>query len=368
MTKEELMRYANDPFWVRLRWIFFILFWGLWVAMLAGAIYIIVGAPKCAAPQPLAWYKQGPLVKIDNVDVADAQLKSLRNVGAKGVIYALPAADTYRVQTADVADRIKRLVESVAAANIQVVVDVTPNYVSNDDELFVNAVANETYRSAFVFKNSSALPTNWLAKAGESAWTKNDASGLYVLSQFGVDLYDLQLNSTLAKDRFKEVLLQLVKLGVKGVRLANAVHYIVNTDLKDEIQNTLATGAVHTEYNYWTHTQTTYQSGLGKLLGEFEHLVKNATAGTGFVSVTDHIVNPETLYVNGRLPVELPISGTLPRTLASAFTPQTTEQLSKELNQTFHQFLGASWLQWQYDTAKLSEGRFKKKSLTQTKM
>lgn len=55
MTKEELMKYANDPFWVRLRWIFFILFWALWVAMLVGAIWIIIGAPKCAAPTPLAW-------------------------------------------------------------------------------------------------------------------------------------------------------------------------------------------------------------------------------------------------------------------------------------------------------------------------
>lgn len=42
------MKYANDPFWIRLRWLLFILFWALWVAMLAGAIVIIVMAPKCA--------------------------------------------------------------------------------------------------------------------------------------------------------------------------------------------------------------------------------------------------------------------------------------------------------------------------------
>lgn len=55
MTKDELMKFANDPFWVRLRWIFFILFWALWIAMLAGAILIIVKAPKCAAPVALSW-------------------------------------------------------------------------------------------------------------------------------------------------------------------------------------------------------------------------------------------------------------------------------------------------------------------------
>jgi hypothetical protein len=59
LGKEELMKYANDPFWVRLRWFLFILFWVLWVAMLAGAIVIIVLAPKCAEKKshPEAYYE-----------------------------------------------------------------------------------------------------------------------------------------------------------------------------------------------------------------------------------------------------------------------------------------------------------------------
>lgn len=57
MTKEELMKYANDPFWQRLRWIFFILFWVLWAAMLAGAVWIILKAPKCSVAKPLSWYE-----------------------------------------------------------------------------------------------------------------------------------------------------------------------------------------------------------------------------------------------------------------------------------------------------------------------
>lgn len=55
MTKEELMKYATDPFWVRLRWIFFISFWLLWLGMLVGAIVIIIAAPKCAPPAPRTW-------------------------------------------------------------------------------------------------------------------------------------------------------------------------------------------------------------------------------------------------------------------------------------------------------------------------
>lgn len=51
------MKYANDPFWQRLRWIFFISFWLLWAAMLAGAVWIILKAPKCSVAKPLPWYE-----------------------------------------------------------------------------------------------------------------------------------------------------------------------------------------------------------------------------------------------------------------------------------------------------------------------
>lgn len=55
MSKEELMKYANDPFWVRLRWVLFVGFWLLWAAMLGGAVLIIVAAPKCVQPEPRSW-------------------------------------------------------------------------------------------------------------------------------------------------------------------------------------------------------------------------------------------------------------------------------------------------------------------------
>lgn len=56
MTKEELLKFAEDPFWIRMRWTLFILFWLLWAAMLLGAVLIILKAPKCSAPVALSWY------------------------------------------------------------------------------------------------------------------------------------------------------------------------------------------------------------------------------------------------------------------------------------------------------------------------
>merc|ERR1712121_474141 len=65
LTKEELMKYANDPFWVKLRWFLFVLFWIIWVAMLVASVVIIIYSPKCPSPEPKQWWQKSPLYKMD---------------------------------------------------------------------------------------------------------------------------------------------------------------------------------------------------------------------------------------------------------------------------------------------------------------
>merc|ERR1711971_1239318 len=62
-AKEELMQFANDPYWVKLRWVLFILFWIIWVAMLAASVVIIIYAPKCPSPEAKQWWQKGPVYK-----------------------------------------------------------------------------------------------------------------------------------------------------------------------------------------------------------------------------------------------------------------------------------------------------------------
>lgn len=61
MGKEELMKYANSPFWIRLRWLLFVSFWFSWFAMMFGALFIIFMTPKCFPPTKLEWYQKGPV-------------------------------------------------------------------------------------------------------------------------------------------------------------------------------------------------------------------------------------------------------------------------------------------------------------------
>lgn len=80
MGKEELMKFANDPFWIKLRWFLFIVFWLLWVAMLAGAIAIVVMAPKCVAPKPKEWWEKSVIVQLDPVETSTHDLKGVESL------------------------------------------------------------------------------------------------------------------------------------------------------------------------------------------------------------------------------------------------------------------------------------------------
>lgn len=80
MGKEELMEFANSPFWIKLRWFLFISFWVLWFAMLAGAIAIVIMAPKCAAPEPKNWWERSAIVQLDPVETSTHDLKGIESL------------------------------------------------------------------------------------------------------------------------------------------------------------------------------------------------------------------------------------------------------------------------------------------------
>jgi len=58
LTKEELMQFATDPFWRRVRIILMVMFVVIWVVMLAAAVAIIVIAPKCPPRPELDWWQK----------------------------------------------------------------------------------------------------------------------------------------------------------------------------------------------------------------------------------------------------------------------------------------------------------------------
>lgn len=300
-------------------------------------------------------FKEGPLVQLPPNKVDSQLLEKLKSIDAKGVIYKLPADKTYSIDEPKVESHIKELVESYKNTSIKVILDLTPNYVTTEDKLYKKALDDETYRSAFIWLDRARQPNNWLPKEGgeKSAW-KEVLPLKYVLSQFGANFIDLQLNDTIAKEKFKDVLRQLVRLGVKGFRLANAKHYIIDKNAQDEGQSNVA-NTVHTDYAFWTHTGTTFQPGLGQLLHEFWQVVHNETNGEGFLTVSENIERPDVFSIaDNTIGFDLPIVGVLPTILAQN-SSGVAKRFINEVENTARLIGKSTWLQWPYDKKALEE-------------
>lgn len=303
-------------------------------------------------------FKEGPLVHLPSeATIEPALIEKLKLVKAKGVIFQLPADKTYLVDTPEVQNYVKNLVNNFRNTTINVVFDLTPNFVTTEDELYRSALNETKYRGAFVWVEGAAEPTKWRSLDGGNAWKEVKAQN-WVLSQFGVNNIDLQLNNPIAKDKFKNVLQTLISLGVKGFRLANAKHYIIDSkDLKDETRSDTI-GAVHDDYNFWNHQQTTFQPGLGQLLEEFANTVRNYTNNEGFLAVSNDVERPEEFKNDdGHFGFDLPIHTNLPHTLTTS-GPGVAKQLYTQLSLAVNNLGVRTWGQWVYNGTvdKLSTG------------
>lgn len=293
-----------------------------------------------------------------DIKIVPPVIEKLQAIDAKGVIYNLPADKTYLLDQKEVQDYIKGVVDNFKNTTIKVIFDLTPNYVTTDNKLYTLAGTNETYRNAFVWKETARLPNNWLSKVPNlktngSAWQLATQANNYVLSQFGENNIDLQMNEPIVKDMLKDVLRKMVRMGVSGFRLANAKHYIIDKDTPNDASISDNRGAVHTEYRFWTHSGTTNRPGIGELLHEFWNVVNNETNGDGFLSVADYIESPE-VFKRNDLPefgFDLPILVNLTTTLQM---PNDSSSVAKKLyTQLSNAFKNSEkhsvWMQWPYE-------------------
>lgn len=300
-------------------------------------------------------FKEGPLVKLHPEIKVDAQLlEKLQSIETKGVIYQLPADKTYSVHTDEVRNHIKGLIENFKNTTVKVILDLTPNFVTTEDDLYKLAIANDTYRSAFIWLERTRFPNNWLTKEGNGSAWKEVKTQNYVLSQFGPNNIDLQLNDTFAKEKFKKVLHDLVELGVKGFRLANAKHYIIDKTAPDDGQSSLP-NKIHTDYDFWTHSGTTFQAGIGQLLNEFSQFVSNETNGEGFLSVSENIERPEVFKNNtNQIGFDLPMINVLSYKLNENGS-NVAEKLRLKLESAVNDLGQNVWIQWPYEKPALDK-------------
>ncbi|XP_023374251.1 4F2 cell-surface antigen heavy chain [Otolemur garnettii] len=149
LSKEELLKVAGSPGWVRTRWALLLLFWLGWLGMLAGAVVIIVQAPRCRELPVQQWWHMGALYRIGDLQAFQAS-ESGNLAGLKGHLDYLSTLKVkgfvlgpiHKNQKDDVAgtdllqidpslgskEDFDSLLQSAKKKSIHVILDLTPNY------------------------------------------------------------------------------------------------------------------------------------------------------------------------------------------------------------------------------------------------
>ncbi|XP_004874469.1 4F2 cell-surface antigen heavy chain [Heterocephalus glaber] len=163
LSKEELLAAAGGRGWARARAALLVLFWLGWLGMLAGAVAIIVRAPRCRPLPEQPWWHRGPLYYVGDAHafqggaghLADLRerLDYLSALKVKGLVLG----PIHKNRKDDLAGTDLQLIDSTLGSredfdslllaakkkSIHVVLDLTPNY-QGQNSWFLPTQVNDT--------------------------------------------------------------------------------------------------------------------------------------------------------------------------------------------------------------------------------
>ncbi|GIX67046.1 neutral and basic amino acid transport protein rBAT [Caerostris extrusa] len=285
MGKEELMKYANEPFWVRLRLFLFILFWLSWIGMLVGAVAIIIQAPRCPPAPTVQWYQKAAMYQVDIETFQDSDGNGVGDL--KGLISKL---DYLKDQHVD-ALMLSAFYKSDDGGILDhKEIDDKFGSLADFDELVKQLkekkypIGQDPYKDFYVWadppaEDESKPPNNWLNVDGESAWTYNDERQQYYLNTFGANQPDLNLRNELVKQELRDIIKLWMEKGVDGLNVVAASHLVEDESLRDEPIATIKETSKR-KYKDVNHIYTVDQPENLGLFAEWKHVIQNFTTVT----------------------------------------------------------------------------------------
>ncbi|EEC14357.1 amino acid transporter, putative, partial [Ixodes scapularis] len=251
LSKDELMKYANDPFWVRTRMALFVLFWLLWLAMLVGAIIIIVVTPRCASPPQLAWWQSSPVYNVEVTAFRDSnkdntgdfegltsKLDYIKSLGMTTLLLnsifptAPGSGGTTDFSTVDegllgTLHQFEALVNATKERDMHLVLEVLPGFTDATHPWFASSAKKENgFDDLYVWRDGAGVddskpPNDWTMADGQPAWSWNSDRSQFFLHRRGVTKPDLNLRSFQLRERFNEILRLWLDRGVSGFLVSN---------------------------------------------------------------------------------------------------------------------------------------------------
>lgn len=248
LTKEDLMKYANDPFWVRTRLILFVFFWVGWLAMLVAAIVIIVLAPRCPYKPDLKWYNTDVVYEITPRSFMDSdgdgngdlkgvqeQFPYLASIGMKtlwihslfdskfkdsgfGLINHTVINPTYGTE-ADIVAMVKQFKKD----GRHLIADFIPFYTHVDHQWFENS-RNKREKMDDYYIWADAKTFSSLPSEEKKMWYKDTVRNEYYLATMGESLPNLNLHNKEVRDELGDILRYWFARGVAGFHINDLEH------------------------------------------------------------------------------------------------------------------------------------------------
>ncbi|KAL4659976.1 4F2 cell-surface antigen heavy chain isoform X2 [Arapaima gigas] len=286
LSKEELLKVAGTPGWVRTRWALLILFWLGWIGMLTGAIIIIVQAPSCKPLPTLNWWNMGLLYQIGDVKAftdignlkgVEEKIDHLSQLKVKGLVLGpIHVADMDKPITlefeeissdAGTLDQFNNLIRTAHKKGISVVLDLTPNYLGRQ-AWFTNGTVTsvaERLKVALVF---------WLNQGVDGVKLSGIDRVAQLVPSLWTDIRAIVQNSTHEK---KRVLIGVTdkKNSVEVSNLLNStgVDLLLSGVLQPSKDSAMSCAhAVQQLYSSQTQTQLAWNVG-GRVEGHLASLV-----------------------------------------------------------------------------------------------
>ncbi|XP_061173609.1 amino acid transporter heavy chain SLC3A1-like [Saccostrea echinata] len=317
LGKEELMQYADDPFWKRVRLILLIVFWAGWIAMLVAAIVIIVLAPRCPYRPDQKWYdkevvyeiltesfqdtspklegvqKEGD--RIGDIDGIASRLSYLKeDVGSKALyinsMYESDDNEHMAVVNHKSLDSVlgtmgdfDQLRKTTKKMEMRLIMDFIPNHTGKKHEWFVKSRKKDgKYTDYYVWApcdpKAGTYQNNWMSVKGNRSWTYDDTRKECYLHQLESDKPDLNLWNADVKQELEGILRFWLDKGVDGFHVLNAEYLYEDQSLGDEI---LISGKAGTAYDDFEHNQTMNHPENLKLLTAWKSVLESYNTKPG---------------------------------------------------------------------------------------
>lgn len=266
LNKEELLRVAGTPGWVRIRWALLVVFWLGWLGILAGAVLIIVQAPRCRDLPSTSWWNDGPLYQLGNVQAfsesrnlkgVEQKVNSLSKLKVKGLvlgpIHVAPSDEPMNLRFEEISpdvgnlEQFKGLIQAAHKKGIFVVLDLTPNYGGTMGPWFANiSVTNvaERLKSALVF---------WLNEGVDGVQLSGVERVAAMVPSLWADIRAIVQNGT--ADQTKRVL-----IGVTESSSAEDVSSLLSSTGVDLLISRVLSSASEDGMKYAQSVQTLYSS------------------------------------------------------------------------------------------------------------